>query len=317
MSDARLLWKPANKSTLKVLRGEFRGQYHVVLGRTDKISEFFAGLPELVDHKGLRIDFWTEPTGSDQAELPPWRLTVRRMSEDSARPMEWYIGSQQPGSTHPAWRPGVGPRSSTQPDEDRLVLLRLEDDRFVAGWLRGSQIEGLPAALAPLVAKRRNGAASLSPTDRDVVLQLLRHEPGEAEEGPEELTTDQWTVPTDLEDWAYEGQPVVSQHVRRERSSRLRRRKIEAVGGNPTCAACSFDFEATYGDRGRGFIECHHLIPVSEIDPATPTRLEDLALLCANCHRMIHASRPWISVDELREILVVEPKKGPGASRAP
>ncbi|HKZ13393.1 MAG TPA: HNH endonuclease [Solirubrobacterales bacterium] len=308
MSAARLLWKPANKSTLKVLRGEFRGQYHVVLGRTDKITEFFGGLPRLVDHKGLRIDFWTDPTGSDESELAPWWLTVRRMSEDSARPMEWYIGSQQPGSTHPAWRPGVGPRSSTQPDEDRLVLLRLEDDRFVAGWLRRAQIRRLPAALATLVAKRSTGVASLSPTDRDVVLQLLGHQPEAAEadkeEAAEEPPIDQWTVPADPEEPVYEGQPVLGQHYRRERkSSRLRRRMIEAAGGHPTCAACGFDFEATYGERGHGFIECHHTIPISEIDPGTPTRIGDLELLCANCHRMIHASREWITVEELREIL--------------
>jgi putative restriction endonuclease len=30
------------------------------------------------------------------------------------------------------------------------------------------------------------------------------------------------------------------------------------------------------------------------------TRLEDLALLCANCHRMIHRASPWLSVEELR-----------------
>jgi hypothetical protein len=33
------------------------------------------------------------------------------------------------------------------------------------------------------------------------------------------------------------------------------------------------------------------------------TRLADLALLCANCHRMIHARRPWLTLDELRGLL--------------
>ncbi|MEX2447811.1 MAG: hypothetical protein WD404_03595 [Solirubrobacterales bacterium] len=30
---------------------------------------------------------------------------------------------------------------------------------------------------------------------------------------------------------------------------------------------------------------------------------EDLALLCANCHRMVHAKRPWLSVEQLRSHL--------------
>ncbi|WP_249187608.1 hypothetical protein [Nocardiopsis sp. MG754419] len=32
------------------------------------------------------------------------------------------------------------------------------------------------------------------------------------------------------------------------------------------------------------------------------TRLEDLALLCANRHRMIHVARPWLTVDRLRAL---------------
>ncbi|WP_352230624.1 MULTISPECIES: HNH endonuclease [Asaia] len=39
------------------------------------------------------------------------------------------------------------------------------------------------------------------------------------------------------------------------------------------------------------------------IEPGTKTKLSDLALLCANCHRMIHARRPWLSLDELRQII--------------
>lgn len=34
---------------------------------------------------------------------------------------------------------------------------------------------------------------------------------------------------------------------------------------------------------------------------STRTRLSDLALLCSNCHRMIHRRRPFASIDELRQ----------------
>ena len=114
---------------------------------------------------------------------------------------------------------------------------------------------------------------------------------------------------------ATEGRKVTARHVRRERSAWLRRKKIEAAGERPVCEACGFDFEAFYGDRGHGFIECHHLTPVSELNLATRTRLEDLALLCANCHRMIHASRPWIGIAKLRELLTEAQtgnERGPG-----
>jgi 5-methylcytosine-specific restriction protein A len=32
------------------------------------------------------------------------------------------------------------------------------------------------------------------------------------------------------------------------------------------------------------------------------TTLDDLAVVCANCHRMLH-KRPWRTVPELRELL--------------
>jgi 5-methylcytosine-specific restriction protein A len=67
--------------------------------------------------------------------------------------------------------------------------------------------------------------------------------------------------------------------------------------------ACGFNFAARYGERGSGFIECHHTKPVSALRPGEKTRLEDLALLCANCHRMIHIRRPWMTVGQLKQAL--------------
>jgi len=61
-----------------------------------------------------------------------------------------------------------------------------------------------------------------------------------------------------------------------------------------------------YGNRGIGFIECHHTKPVSMLDGKSTTRIEDLALVCSNCHRMIHRTRPWMSVDELRMAIKIK-----------
>ncbi len=70
-----------------------------------------------------------------------------------------------------------------------------------------------------------------------------------------------------------------------------------------TCEACGFDFAATYGERGQGFIEVHHRKPVHTLAEAGATRLEDLAIVCANCHRMIHSARPWLNVDQVKLLL--------------
>ena len=37
--------------------------------------------------------------------------------------------------------------------------------------------------------------------------------------------------------------------------------------------------------------------------PGDITRINELALVCANCHRMIHAQHPWLAMDELRNLI--------------
>ena len=49
---------------------------------------------------------------------------------------------------------------------------------------------------------------------------------------------------------------------------------------------CSFDFSTTYGTHGTGFIEVHHVSPLHTLKPGSRTRLQDVAVLCANCHRI-------------------------------
>jgi putative restriction endonuclease len=63
------------------------------------------------------------------------------------------------------------------------------------------------------------------------------------------------------------------------------------------------DFEKKYGERGKDFIEAHHTIPVSEMVPGQNTKVEDIALVCSNCHKILHRTRPWLSMKRLKEIL--------------
>jgi len=105
---------------------------------------------------------------------------------------------------------------------------------------------------------------------------------------------------------AREGQLLTRLHRYRERNAAIVKRKKASYlkqHGHLCCEACGFDFRGTYGERGDGFIECHHTKPVSEFTAGETTKLADLVLLCANCHRMVHASRPWWTVEELRAAL--------------
>lgn len=69
------------------------------------------------------------------------------------------------------------------------------------------------------------------------------------------------------------------------------------------CQACGFDFEKKYGELGKHYIECHHKNPLSEQNESTPSTLEDVCMLCSNCHRMIHRTKPAMELEQLRGIL--------------
>ncbi|MGW1705874.1 HNH endonuclease [Streptomyces sp. NPDC002206] len=160
--------------------------------------------------------------------------------------------------------------------------------------------------------KRTNGGR----LDREV-LQDFRDRPAEMaqaahllREGLKHGTLDP-VLPEDDDDDAEdeasapEGRVLYRRHRTRERNKGLRQKKIAAVlksGGMLACEACGFDFAAVYGERGEGYIECHHVVPLHEAGEGT-TKLSDLALICSNCHRMIHRTAPWPTPAELRALV--------------
>ena len=109
------------------------------------------------------------------------------------------------------------------------------------------------------------------------------------------------------EDEVEEGRILFRIHRTRERNPRLRKRKIAAVlkgSGELACQVCGFNFAATYGDElGGGFIEVHHVTPLCELREGGTTRMNDLAVVCSNCHRMLHRAKPWLRPDDLRSRL--------------
>jgi len=109
---------------------------------------------------------------------------------------------------------------------------------------------------------------------------------------------------------APEGKVLLRIHKSRERSpSLVRKKKRWALQkyGRLECEVCGFEFKRVYGELGKGFIKCHHTKSVSQLRPGERTRLKDLALVCANCHRVLHRGGEGLSVSaELR------PRRGSG-----
>lgn len=119
-----------------------------------------------------------------------------------------------------------------------------------------------------------------------------------------EESTARHTFDDDLE--AEEGKILTRIHFQRERNARLVKAKKAqqlAIYDKLVCEVCGFDFYAIYGERGNGFIECHHISPLCELTENTKTSLSMLRLICSNCHRMIHIKKPWFTIDELKSII--------------
>jgi len=111
---------------------------------------------------------------------------------------------------------------------------------------------------------------------------------------------------------ASEGRLLTRIHITRERNQRLvaaKKKTVLAKEGRLRCDCCSFDFHSAYGERGEGFIECHHTKPLATMEGEGKTHTDDLALVCANCHRIIHRGSPWLSIADLRHLLADAKKK--------
>jgi 5-methylcytosine-specific restriction protein A len=102
-----------------------------------------------------------------------------------------------------------------------------------------------------------------------------------------------------------EGKRLLRQHYVRERNPRvIREAKKFALkkSGELRCEICNFCFKENYDGRTEDYIEGHHRKAVSEMKEGDRTLIGDIALLCSNCHRAIHAKWPYISVEELKKI---------------
>ena len=74
------------------------------------------------------------------------------------------------------------------------------------------------------------------------------------------------------------------------------------------CQGCNFDFKDKYGELGSGYIEAHHLRPLSTLEEGVISKYSvatDFAVLCANCHRMIHRLPDTSDINGLRSRILM------------
>ena len=104
----------------------------------------------------------------------------------------------------------------------------------------------------------------------------------------------------------YEGSKELKQHYKRERNSKvikLAKEKFVQKNKRLYCEICGFDFEKIYGYLGKDFIEGHHSIPISQMENNQKTKIQDIKMVCSNCHRMLHRKKNNLGILELKGII--------------
>lgn len=112
----------------------------------------------------------------------------------------------------------------------------------------------------------------------------------------------------------FEGRLLTAMHKRRERNPGIRLallqdRRTKGLLRCDICSCVASVLDAVFEDA---IFEAHYVIPISEVGESK-TRVSDMALLCANCHRLLHRAiareKRWLPISEAKTML-----RPPGAS---
>lgn len=104
-----------------------------------------------------------------------------------------------------------------------------------------------------------------------------------------------------------EGRLLTRLHVYKERdrkfAKQVRDHYRHANGGVLRCEACGCEPAKLYGALGESSMEAHHKIPIEQLQPDSVTLVQDMAMVCASCHRVIHSKKPCLTIEEVRQLL--------------
>lgn len=101
---------------------------------------------------------------------------------------------------------------------------------------------------------------------------------------------------------AMEGMAREARYLVRARSGTLRKVALRLAEG--ICAVCGTDFSKVLDGLGSRVLQVHHKRQLSLSDEPQLNGVDDLAVVCANCHCLLHVDpERAMSVEELRGIV--------------
>lgn len=263
-----------------------------------RFNEFSGGLVYVVPVLEA-LGFSFEPPVANAARNPSWSRDELILALDLYN----RHNGRDPGGTHPdvvalsallremAGGAGLVTFRNANGVAMKLMNLRSLDPAFTANGGKGlNSASKLDRAVWEEFASDRQGLAIAAEALRQGITADLDED-----------------VLDEIESYeAKEGRVSYRLHKHLERDRKivaLRKSGALKKHGKLECEACDFDFLAAYGSRGAGYIEAHHTNPVHAMKKGETTKVSDLALLCANCHRMVHAAKPWLTLAQLRALV--------------
>ena len=87
---------------------------------------------------------------------------------------------------------------------------------------------------------------------------------------------------------------------RQEKTSHLVPEMKHEHNGQIYCEICGFNFMSTYDID---YIEVHHLKALMDMEEGDVTSLDDVCLVCSNCHRVIHSQYPFLTINQVTKLI--------------
>lgn len=101
---------------------------------------------------------------------------------------------------------------------------------------------------------------------------------------------------------AIEGLKTETSRYSRGRSKPLRDKALSKANG--ICCVCEVDFKKVIGGKGVKVLQVHHKKQLGITDTPRLTTLSDLAVVCANCHMLIHMDiKKALDIKKLKSLL--------------
>lgn len=153
--------------------------------------------------------------------------------------------------------------------------------------------ETVVAIAARLAGRELPGAHATGTMAAARASELLRREGFEVVPAGAAPTLSDVPVSSEDREWS-EGRPILVAHLKRERApglARAKKRNVLRRLGRLACERCGLDPVEAFGNEAAlACLEVHHFrLEIGQMGLGARTTLADVQLLCANCHRLVHA----------------------------